>query len=219
VARLPLFIAFEGIDGSGTSTQCQILCDRLRSQGHDLVETREPGGTERAERIRSLVLDPDLDGLDDVAELLLIGASRRQHVCELIEPALESGKPVISDRYAASSCAYQGAGRGLGAQAVATVNDLATAGRWPDLTICLDLPVSEADRRRRHRGAVDDRIEAAGAAFQERVRSAYLALAERDRDQWLVLDAVPAVDEVAAQIEVEIGVRYPEFPFRVTELV
>ena len=124
----PLFIAFEGIDGAGTTTQCERLCARLRLEGHDVVQTREPGGTEACERIRDLVLDPALKSLDAVTELFLMGASRRQHVAELIEPSLRSGKPVISDRYAQSSVAYQGIGRGLGVDLVSRINKIATGG-------------------------------------------------------------------------------------------
>ena len=150
--KSPLFVVFEGPDGSGTSTQCQIMCDRLRSLGHEIVQTREPGGTEAGERIRALVLDGTLEDLDDVAELLLYAASRRQHLQQLIEPSLAAGKPVISDRYAASSFAYQGAGRGLGPEVVTVVNELATSGREPDATVFLDLPLHQAVRRRRNRG-------------------------------------------------------------------
>ena len=209
----PLFVVFEGTDGSGTSTQCQVLCDRLRSEGHEIVETREPGGTELGERVRSLVLDEDLEQLDHLAELLLYAASRRQLLQQLIEPALAAGKPVISDRYAASSYAYQGAGRGLGAETVAVVNDLATGGREPDTTILLDLPMHQA-RERRSRRDRRDRIEAAGDGLQERASLAYRQMAERDRERILLLDATPGVEEVAASVRESLLARFPRFPYR-----
>ncbi len=211
--RSPLFVVFEGPDGSGTSTQCQILCDRLRSQGHEIVQTREPGGTEAGERIRSLVLDRRLENLDDVAELLLYAASRRQHLHQLIEPTLAAGKPVISDRYAASSLAYQGAGRGLGPELVSVVNELATRGREPDATVFLDLPLRQAGQRRINRGGRADRIEAAGNTLQKRVSLAYRQLAKRDPDRSLLLDASPGVEEVAACIERDLASRFPTFPY------
>lgn len=212
--RSPLFVAFEGPDGSGTSTQCQILCDRLRSAGHEIVQTREPGGTEAGERIRSLVLDEDLEHLDHLAELLLYAASRRQLVQELIEPALAAGRPVISDRFSPSSYAYQGAGRGLGCKVVKVVNDLATEGREPDVTILLDLPMQEAGERRSRRGGRADRIEAAGDGLQERVRAAYRQLAEKDRERFVLVDATPEVEEVAASVGENMAARFPRFPYR-----
>ena len=212
--RSPLFVAFEGPDGSGTSTQCQILCDRLRSAGHDIVQTREPGGTEAGERIRSLVLDEGLENLDHLVELLLYAASRRQLLAQLVEPALAAGKPVITDRYVASSYAYQGAGRGLGVEVVKVVNDLATGGREPDATILLDLPMEQAGERRRNRGGRQDRIEAEGDGLQERVSLAYRQMAEGDRDRVLVLDASPGVEEVAACVSRNLAARFPRFPFR-----
>ena len=212
--RSPLFVAFEGPDGSGTSTQCRILCDSLRSAGHEIVQTREPGGTETGERIRSLVLDEDLVHLDHLVELLLYAASRRQLVQELIEPALAAGKPVISDRFSASSYAYQGAGRGLGCKVVKVVNDLATGGREPDATILLDLPVQQAGERRSRRGGRGDRIEAAGDGLQERVCVAYRQMAEKDRNRVLLLDATPGVEEVAASVRKSLAARFPRFPYR-----
>ncbi len=212
--KSPLFVVLEGPDGSGTSTQCQILCDRLRAEGHQIVQTREPGGTEVGERIRSVVLDPGLKALDDVAELLLYAASRRQHLQELIEPALASGKPVISDRYAASSFAYQGAGRGLGPELVSAVNKVATRGREPDATIFLDLSLDQARRRRGHRGGGGDRIEAAGEALQKRVGLAYRQLAGKDPERCFLFDASPGVQEVAASIERCLLGRFRNFPYR-----
>lgn len=212
--RAPLFVVFEGPDGSGTSTQCQILCDGLRSAGHEIVQTREPGGTEAGERIRLLLLDEQVGNLDHLVELLLYAASRRQLLQELIEPALASGKPVISDRYAASSYAYQGAGRGLGTEVVKVVNDLATRGREPDATILLDLPGEQAGERIANRGGRKDRIEAAGRGLQERVSLAYRQMAESDRERVLLVDASPGVEEVAASVRLNLCTRFPRFPYR-----
>lgn len=212
--RSPLFLVFEGPDGSGTSTQCQILCDGLRSAGHEIVQTREPGGTEAGERIRSLVLDEPMENLDHLVELLLYAASRRQLVQELIEPALAAGKPVISDRYAASSYAYQGAGRGLDDEVVKVVNDIATGGREPDATILLDLPGEQAGERMSHRGGPRDRIEAEGRGLQERVSLAYRQMAESDPERILLVEASSGVEEVAARVSRTLSTRFPRFPYR-----
>ena len=209
-----LFIVFEGIDGAGTTTQCNRLVSDLEERGCFVVHTREPGGTSLGERIRSLVLDPSFGEVDPVAELLLCAASRRQHLQELIEPALRSGKPVICDRYAASSVAYQGAGRGLGRSAVAAANELATAGRTADLTIVLDVPVAEAEGRRNSRGHKEDRLEQAGMAFQERAGQAYRDMASADPEHFALIPAAGPEDEVFASVYDSLLTRWPNFPSR-----
>ena len=194
-----LFIVFEGIDGSGTTTQCNRLVSELKNRGYVVVHTREPGGTPLGERIRPLILDPSFGEIDPIAELLLCAASRRQHLQELIEPALRSGKLVICDRYAASSVAYQGAGRGLDPSAVAAANELATAGRTPDLTIVLDVPVKEAKGRRRGRGGgVEDRLEQAGM----------------DVEHFALIPAAGPEDEVFVTVNETLIKRWPNFPSR-----
>jgi dTMP kinase len=211
----PLFIAFEGIDGSGTTTQCSFLQQHIRERFDcTVVATREPGGTPTAERIRDLVLDPGLEDLNPLTELLLYAASRAQHVRELIRPALQSGTPVLCDRFAASTVAYQGFGRGLDLQIVDQVNNIAVGDCQPDLTIYLDLPVAEAQARCAHRGAQRDRLEMSGVELQERVRAAYLELAAKNAAASLLTDGQPPVAKVAATILAALHQRWPDFPFK-----
>ncbi|MBT3343263.1 MAG: dTMP kinase [Gemmatimonadetes bacterium] len=212
--KQPLFLVFEGIDGSGTTTQARRLYDRLHRDGHRPILTREPGGTPLAERIRALVLDPEAGQVDNITELLLYGASRRQHVTELIAPTLASGKPVISDRYASSTVAYQGVGRGLGVELATVVNDIAIGATTPDTTICLDLSVEHASERRRNRGGIVDRLEQAGDSLQQSVRDAYLAMAQADPERWYVLDAVAEAERLHQDIWTYLNNRYPNFPYR-----
>ena len=155
------WIAFEGGEGSGKSTQARLLAERL-----DAVLTREPGGTRVGERVRSLLLDPTVVGLDARAEALLMAADRAQHVVEVVRPALAAGRVVVSDRSAWSSLAYQGHGRGLGVEAVRTLCDWASDGLWPDLAVLLD--VSAAERSDRLKDP-PDRMESAGAPFHAAV--------------------------------------------------
>lgn len=211
----PLFIAFEGIDGSGTTTQCSLLQQRIEQQFRcPVVATREPGGTPIAERIRRLVLDPRLVDVDPLAELLLYAAGRAQHVRERIEPALEAGTPVLCDRYTASSVAYQGYGRGLGVELVEKVNAIAAGDCLPDLTIFLDLPVAQAQQRCSQRAAKRDRLEMAGIDLQERVRAAYLEIAARNPTVSLVEDSRPPAAEVGAEILRMLTCKWPQFPFK-----
>lgn len=206
-----LFIVFEGVDGAGTTTQSNLLVSRLRSAGRECVQTREPGGTEFGEGVRSLVLDPRYGDVDPVAELFLYAAARRQHAHQLIEPALRAGKHVICDRYAASTAAYQGGGRGLDRDLVRRVNSAAVGQCAPSLTVLLDLPVVVGEERRAARGEVADRLELAGRAFQERVRAEYLALAEAEAADWWVVSATPAADELGDAIYRELSRRWPRF--------
>ena len=183
-----LFVAFEGGEASGKSTQAERLARRL-----DAVLTREPGGTPLGERVRSLLLDPS-SVVDARAEALLMAAARAQHVAEVIEPALASGRHVVTDRFTASSLAYQGSGRGLPMAEVAALSAFATGGLQPDVTVLLDLPpeVAATRRSREH-----DRMEAAGDAFHQRVRAGFLALVDRT---WIVADAALPPDEVEAVV-------------------
>jgi dTMP kinase len=182
-SRRGLFIAFEGGEASGKSTQAARLAVRI-----DALLTREPGGTPTGERIRELLLDPGA-AVDARAEALLMAAARAQHVSELIAPALSSGRHVVTDRFTASSLAYQGFGRGLPLEDVKALSTFATAGLTPDLTVLLDLdPAVAAVRRSREH----DRMEAAGDAFHQRVRDGFLSLVDRT---WLVVDgALPPED-------------------------
>ena len=183
-----IFIAFEGGEASGKSTQAQRLAARI-----DAVLTREPGGTPLGEEIRSLLLDP-AHAVDERAEALLMAAARAQHVHDVIEPALARGQHVVTDRFTASSLAYQGFGRGLPLDDVAALSAFATAGLEPDLYVLLDVdPAVAAARRSRDH----DRMEAAGDAFHARVRAGFRSLAATDH-RWLVVDGALPADEVEA---------------------
>ena len=202
------FIVLEGIDGSGTTTQCQVLVERLRRVGLVVTPTREPGGTPLSEQIRALVLDPG-NTVSDVAEMLLYAASRAQHVAEVIRPALARGDVVVSDRYLDSSIAYQGYARNLGAELVRQINEPGTAGCEPGLILCLDLPVAVARQRRRQRDAPIDRMEAAGDAFQEKVATAYRAMA-RTGGHRLLLDATAPQEDLADAVWRATRARWPD---------
>ncbi|MHB8245717.1 MAG: dTMP kinase [Acidimicrobiales bacterium] len=185
-------IAIEGGEGAGKSTQAARLAGRLAA---DL--TREPGGTAIGEQLRSLLLDPALGRIDPRTELLLMLAARAQHVAELIEPALAAGRNVVVDRYSGSTLAYQGYGRGLPLEEVRQACSVATAGRWPDLNVLIDVPVATGAARRQ---AGADRIEAASGDFHERIRQGFLAEAVAASDRWVVVDGTAAPDEVASDI-------------------
>lgn len=184
----PHWIAFEGGEGSGKSTQARLLAERLEA-----VLTREPGGTVVGERIRSVLLDPDVAGLDARAEALLMAADRAQHVAAVVRPALGEGVSVVSDRSAYSSLAYQGHGRGLGVDAVFALCDWATEGLWPDLAVLLDVPTDERSARMHD---PPDRMESAGDAFHAAVAAGFHALAAAEPERWVVVDGQGAVDEV-----------------------
>jgi dTMP kinase len=200
-----VFIAFEGGDGSGKSTQARLLVERLRAAGHDVLPTREPGGTDVGERLRALVLDPQYAPIDAVTEALLFAASRSAHVRQLVRPALDAGQVVVTDRYVDSSVAYQGAGRDLGTGTVAQLNDWATGGLHPDLTVLLNVDTVTATARRTAReqsagGAGPDRMESEPEAFHERIRRAFAERAAADPGRYLVLDASRPVPELAGEV-------------------
>ncbi len=184
-------IAFEGADGTGKSTQARILAARL-----DAVETFQFGATRVGAAIRELVLDPERSELDDRAEALLVAADKAQHVAEIVEPALAAGRDVVTDRFSASSLAYQGHGRGLDLERLAAVIDFATGGLEPDLVVLLDIEPTAVRERR----GDPDRIEAVGDEFQRRVRAGYLSLAAADPHRWVVVDARGDVETVAARV-------------------
>ncbi|BDZ65702.1 dTMP kinase [Agromyces mangrovi Wang et al. 2018] len=194
-----LFVTLEGGDGSGKSTQAELLAERLRASGREVVRTREPGGTDVGLEIRELVLHHRGD-IAPRAEALLYAADRAHHIATLVRPALERGAVVLQDRYLDSSVAYQGAGRVLDADEVRRLSLWATDDLLPDLTILLDL--DEAAARARLDGARTryDRLEAEGASFHARVRAAYLELAAAEPERFLVLDATLPVEELATAI-------------------
>ena len=172
-----LFVAFEGGEGTGKTTQARLLAIWLREQGYDVVTTHEPGATKVGMRLRALLLDTSHAGMSPHAEALMYAADRAEHVSAVIEPALARGAVVITDRYVDSSLAYQGAGRGLLTEEVVRLNRWATGGRMPDLTILLDMP-PEAGLDRRTASA--DRLEAEPAEFHRRVRAGFLVLAHAE---------------------------------------
>jgi dTMP kinase len=187
-------IVLEGGEASGKSTQAARLAATLGA-----VLTREPGGTEVGERIRSVLLDPLHGGLDARAEALLMAAARAEHVASVIRPALAAGRDVVSDRYSGSSLAYQGYGRGLPLQEVRSVSDWATGGLWPDLTVLLVVPDEDVAARQVVAGAAADRLESEGDDFHQRVAAGFAALAAED-PSWRVVDGRGTVDEVAARV-------------------
>jgi dTMP kinase len=190
-------IAFEGVEGSGKSTQLELLRRVLEGRGREVVVTREPGGTPAGERVRSVLLDPEVE-LHPRAEALLFAAARAELVEAVIRPALERGAVVLCDRYLDSSLAYQGAARGLGQGPVEEVNRFATGGLLPDLVVLLDLDPASGLRRRA--GALD-RIEAQDLGFHRRVRQAFRDLAAADPARFSMVDAATPVPEVAAQVQ------------------
>ena len=196
------FITFEGIDGSGKSTQLKMLEVVLRSRGVDLVITREPGGTALGRALRSAFLETK-EEVAPMAELLSFAADRAQHVEFLIKPAIAAGRVVISDRYADATFAYQGAGRGFPEDKVLQVIDLATGGLKPGLTLFFDIEVEEAIRRmssREESQAMRNRMDEETDQFYERVRNSYLGIAEREPERFKVINGMRAVEEIHAEI-------------------
>lgn len=191
-----LFITFEGIDGCGKSTQCELLKDYLKANGKDFIFVREPGGTVIGERIREILLDKKNTQMTARTELLLFEAARAQITEEVIRPALEEGKTVICDRFFDSSSAYQGMARGMGMDFVAGLNMAATGGLEPDVTFFFDISVEEALARRGKRGEASDRIELAGMRFQEDVRTGYLELAKNSNGRIVTVDATLGIEEI-----------------------
>lgn len=190
-----MFVSFEGLDGSGKTTQAQRLVQTLAAEGADVVFTREPGGTPLGEAIRDLVLHGA--HVAPWAEAALYTAARAQHVEEVIRPALERGTTVVCDRYLDSSVAYQGVGRGLGLDAVLELNLTAVGGLLPDRTVLVRLDPGTALARM---GEAPDRIEREGSEFVARVHGAFDALAERFPERYVVIDGTRTVDELAEEI-------------------
>lgn len=196
-----LFITFEGTDGAGKTTQIQRLSADLRHADHDICLTREPGGTPISEQIRDMLLNPDHSEMAATTELLLYAASRAQHVSEVIKPALEAGKIVISSRFADAMVVYQGYGRGLDLEQINRLNRIATEGVTPDVTFVLDLPVEIGLQRvQKSRGGLD-RLEREKIEFHQRLRDGYRALVQQEPQRLKIIDARAAPDQVYAQIQ------------------
>ncbi len=196
------FITFEGVDGSGKSTQLRMLASELLIKGFDVLTTCEPGGTPLGRRLREAFLETE-ENVAPLAELLLFAADRAQHINFLIKPALEQGKIVISDRFADATFAYQGAGRGFSESTVNQVIELATGGLKPDLTLFFDLPIEKALSRTNSRsdtGEQKNRMDKETADFYTRVRAAYLEIAEREPQRFRTVNAEDSTSEVQSRV-------------------
>jgi dTMP kinase len=212
-----LFVTLEGPDGAGKTTQAALLVERLRGEGQEVIAVREPGGTDLGMVIREVLVRRNWTPIDPRAEALLFAACRAQLVVEVIEPALARGAVIVADRFADSTRAYQGAGRGLPAAELEALIAMATRGIAPDLTFLLDVPVFVGRSRQEPPPSIApaslptvepgttsvegwNRFEDEAAAFHERVRQAYLALSNRDPKRWVVVDASQPVDRVHAEL-------------------
>lgn len=202
-----LFITLEGGDGAGKSTQVELLQAWLEARGHEVVRTREPGGTTLGVELRKLLLHGD--DVDPRAEALLYAADRAQHIATIVRPALERGAVVVQDRYIDSSLAYQGAGRVLDTEDVRHLSEWATGGLQPRVTAILDIAPEDAAARRHARGGTADRLESEEADFHEAVRAGFLEIAAADPDRCLVIDATLPVDEVHAEILARVAPHLP----------
>jgi len=201
----PLFITFEGLDGSGKSTHLKRAAAWLKHQEIPHLVTHEPGGTPLGDALRKIFLDPRWGTMDGTVELLLVFASRRQHLLAVIEPALAAGKHVLCDRFTDSTRAYQGYGRGVPLPLIEQVDAVATGGRRPDRTLLFDLPARSARARghspaRRRRGDAD-RLDAEGLAFYDRVRQGFLALAEREPERFRCVRSGGSPDATYPQVQ------------------
>ncbi len=211
---MAFFITLEGVEGSGKTTQAELLANWLTKQGCDVLKTREPGGCPIADRIRSILLSTEYQGMAPDAELLLYAAARAQHVTEIVRPALAAGRNVLCDRFTAATLAYQGYGRGLDLKLIQTMNDLAIGATRPDITLLLDYPaahgVARARRRNlQHESDDEGRFEAEHEEFHQRVRDGYLTLARQD-DTMLVVQADASIEQVQQRLRQALRDRLPE---------
>ena len=189
------FIVFEGPDGSGKTTICDIVCQKLKDKGFDIVHTREPGGIDIAEQIRAVILDPKNTAMDSRTEALLYAASRRQHLIEKVLPAINDGKIVICERFVYSSLAYQGKARGIGYEGVKAINDFAIEGCKPDITIYLDVDEKTGQSRINDRGN-KDRLDAESINFHHLVNEGYKEIISLFKDNVKIVDATKDIDAV-----------------------
>ncbi len=205
----PLFVTFEGPEGAGKTSQIVQLAAYLRQQGENVLMTREPGGTSIGDQIRDTLHDTANTEMDARAEVLLYSASRAQLVSEVIVPALEDGAIVLCDRYADSTIAYQGYGRGLDLDALHELTSFATGGLSPDLTILLDLDVRTGLSRRRNHGEEMNRLDLEAVAFHERVRGGYHTLAAEEPGRWVTVDADRPPAEIQEELRRIVAERVP----------
>lgn len=200
------FISFEGGEGAGKSTQIRRLAERLSAAGHDVVVTREPGGSPGAEAIRDLLVNGEADRWSPVTETLLMYASRRDHLERVIRPALAEGKVVLCDRFADSTRAYQGAGGGTPASLIAAMEEHVLNGTIPVLTLILDLPAEVGLQRAEARGGAA-RFESKGLEFHQRLRAGYLEIARKEPERCVVINADATLDAVTAAINEAVAER------------
>lgn len=204
------FLTFEGPDGSGKSTQARLLAERLRSEGHGVLETVEPGGTPIGQQIRRILLDPANHDLCATTELLLMFAARAQNVEQWILPALQQGKIVVCDRFTDSSIAYQGVGRGLGWKTVLDLDRIACHGLVPDLTLCIDIDTEPGlarahSRNRTETGKKESRLDEQSIEFHEKARAAYHELALREPRRFRLIDGHGTPETIAAKVWDEVA--------------
>jgi dTMP kinase len=210
---MSFFITLEGPDGSGKSTQSKLLAEKVSALGLDVLLTREPGGSAIGDQIRQVLFTLDNTSMHPKTEFLLFSASRAQHVNEVIRPHLDRGGVVISDRYFHSSLAYQGYGHQLNLEKLQEITTFATGDLLPDLILLLDLPVMEGLQRRKREGDWN-RLDAYQEEFHQRVREGYLSMAASDPERWVIIDAVPPVEEIQSNLQQVIldslRERYPD---------
>ena len=202
------FITFEGGEGAGKSTQIQLLAEYLKAEGKDVIITREPGGSEGAEAIRSLLVTGDVNRWDGVTEAMLVFSGRRDHYERTIKPALQSGVYVLCDRFADSSYAYQGYGHGVDMTVIDQLYGMACGDFRPDLTLVMDMPVSVGIQRAVDRGGDEQRFENMETDFHERVRKGFLTIAQNDTKRCVVINAEQSIQSIATDIQCTVMERF-----------
>ena len=198
----PLFISFEGVEGSGKSTQIKLLAKMLQDAGYTVTMTREPGGCDSAMVLRKLLVEGNPDYWDGMSETLIYSAARNEHLRLVIRPKLAAGEVVITDRFADSTIVYQGAGRKLAPEIIRTVTDMVVGDTWPDVTLLLDMCSEEGLKRAgvRKDSVHENRFEQLGNEFHKRIREGYLAQAEANKDRYVMVDATGNIEQVQNNI-------------------
>jgi len=204
------FITFEGGEGSGKSTQIRYLFEAIKKAGQFVITTREPGGAPSAEQIRTLLVTGDIDRWQPMTEALLNYAARVEHVAQTVEPALNAGTWVLSDRFADSTIAYQGYGHGINLQKLADLHQIVLGDFKPDLTIILDLSVKDGLRRAINRGDSEDRYERMGSGFHNRLRDGFLEIANAETDRCVIIDATKSINVVRQSVLFAVYSKFPE---------